>query len=85
MSFDYFSLPLSKIKNFLGKLSYKTGIIVLSICIPFYLLSFIQMGWEISYTTKGILWAVFFGLAKAFQYGGIAILGTEGIKRLKAW
>ena len=28
---------------------------------------------------------IFFGLAKAFQYGGLAILGVEGVRRLKTW
>jgi phosphoglycolate phosphatase len=32
---------------------------------------------------KGILWTVFFGLAKTFQYGGLTILGVEGYKRFK--
>ena len=38
----------------------------------------------LSAATKGVLWAVLFGLAKAFQYGGLSILGVEGVKRLKA-
>ena len=38
----------------------------------------------LSAATKGVLWAVFFGLAKAFQYSGLTILGVEGYKRLKA-
>lgn len=33
---------------------------------------------------KGILWTVLFGMAKAFQYSGLAILGVEGWKRLKS-
>ena len=27
----------------------------------------------------------FFGLAKTFQYGGLAVLGIDGIKRVKMW
>ena len=54
-------------------------------CIPFYILSFAQMTLDLSYTVKGILWVVLFGLAKTFQYAGLAILGVEGIKRLKNW
>lgn len=73
------------IKARLSGLSFKTGLIVLALCIPFYILSFAQMGLDISYTAKGILWAVFFGLAKTFQYAGLAILGVEGVKRLKDW
>ena len=52
-------------------------------CIPFYILSFAQMALPISVKAKGILWIVLFGLAKTFQYGGITILGVEGIKRIK--
>lgn len=33
--------------------------------------------------TKGVLWFILFGLAKCFQYGGLTIIGVEGIKRLK--
>lgn len=67
----------------LQNLSFRTGVIVLCMCIPCYIISFAQMALDISYTLKGVLWAVFFGLAKTFQYGGLAILGVEGIKRLK--
>jgi len=37
----------------------------------------------ISVVAKGILWTLFFGLAKTFQYGGLTILGAEGFRRLK--
>ena len=73
----------SKIKLKLQKLSFRTGIIVLLLCIPFYILSFVQMTFPISVQAKSILWVVLFGLAKTFQYGGITILGVEGVKRLK--
>ena len=72
-----------KIKNWLQSLSFRTGVIVLICCIPFYLLSFAQMLLPISTTAKGVLWAVLFGLAKTFQYGGLTILGMEGYKRIK--
>ena len=39
----------------------------------------------ISAVAKGVLWAIFFGLAKTFQYSGIAVLGAEGLKRVKLW
>lgn len=39
----------------------------------------------ISATAKGVLWVVFFGLAKTFQYSGLAVLGVEGVKRVKSW
>ena len=54
-------------------------------CIPFYILSFAQMLLPISAGAKGVLWVVLFGLAKTFQYGGLTILGAEGVKRLKNW
>ena len=74
---------LLKIKEKLQRLSFRTGVIVLVMCIPFYILSFVQMALPISVKAKGILWIVLFGLAKTFQYGGITILGVEGIKRIK--
>ena len=72
-----------KIKNWLQSLSFRTGVIVLACCIPFYILSFAQMLLPISATAKGVLWAVLFGLAKTCQYGGLTILGVEGYKRIK--
>lgn len=73
-----------KVKAWLQSLSFRTGVIVLLCCIPFYILSFAQMLLPISTTAKGILWTVLFGLAKTFQYGGLTILGVEGYKRLKS-
>lgn len=59
--------------------------VILLLCIPFYILSFAQMVFPfLSPQVKGVLWVVLFGLAKTFQYGGITILGVEGVKRLKA-
>ena len=72
-----------KIKNWLKGLSFRTGVIVLVLCIPFYILSFAQMALPISAKTKGVLWVVLFGLAKTFQWGGITILGVEGLRRVK--
>ncbi|SDF84588.1 phosphoglycolate phosphatase [Bacteroidales bacterium KHT7] len=74
-----------KIKQLLQGLSFKTGVIVLALCIPFYIISFAQMALPISTEMKGMLWVVFFGLAKTFQYGGLTILGVDGWKRLKAY
>lgn len=71
------------VKNWLSGLSFRTGVLVLVLCIPFYILSFAQMALPISASAKGILWIVFFGLAKTFQYGGLTILGAEGIRRIK--
>nr|WP_315407881.1 HAD-IA family hydrolase [uncultured Prevotella sp.] len=73
------------IKGYLQKLSFRTGVIVLLMCIPFYLLSFVQVFFPVSTATKGILFTIFFGLAKSFQYGGIAILGKEGYKQVKGY
>ena len=39
---------------------------------------------HIPMTTKGVLWVVFFGLAKTFQYAALLILGTAGLTRIKA-
>ncbi|MCR5180012.1 MAG: hypothetical protein K6C30_02180 [Bacteroidaceae bacterium] len=78
------SIPVfSKLKSWLQSLSFRTGVIVLMSCIPFYILSFAQMLLPISAAAKGVLWTVLFGLAKTCQYGGLTILGVEGYKRLK--
>ena len=75
---------MKKIKNWLQGLSFKTGTIVLLCCIPFYILSFAQVLLPISAEAKGVLWVILFGLAKTCQYGGLTILGAEGVRRLKA-
>lgn len=77
--------PLTKIKAWLSRLSFRTGVIVLLMCIPCYILSFAQALLPISTSAKFVLWVVLFGLAKTFQYTGIAILGVEGVKRLKRY
>ena len=71
------------IRTWLQSLSFRTGVIVLLCCIPFYILSFAQMLLPISTAAKGILWTVLFGMAKTCQYGGLTILGVEGYRRLK--
>lgn len=76
---------LRRIKNFLQRLSFRTGVIVLLCCVPCYILSFAQMALPISATAKGVLWFILFGMAKTTQYAGLTILGVEGIRRLKAW
>lgn len=73
-----------KMVHWLQSLSFRTGVIVLFCCIPFYILSFAQMLLPISVAAKGILWTILFGLAKTCQYGGLTILGVEGYKRLKS-
>ena len=76
---------MKRIKAFLTRLSFRTGVVVLLCCIPCCILSFAQMALPISNTAKGVLWFVLFGLAKTTQYAGLTILGVEGVKRLKAW
>lgn len=80
---EFFRSIAKNIKEWLGRLSFKTGIIVLVMCIPFYIISFAQMALPISTSAKGALWVIFFGLAKTAQYGGLTILGAEGIRRIK--
>ncbi len=57
--------------------------IVLLMCLLFYILSFAQMLLPVSVELKGILWLLLFGTAKLTQYSGLAIIGAEGIKRIK--
>lgn len=73
------------IKSFFQKLSFKTGLIVLALCVLFYVISFAQMSLNISVTLKTVLWIVFFGLAKTAQYLAIVILGVDGVRRIKSW
>jgi len=80
---DREKLTVQKMKHWLQSLSFRTGVIVLLSCIPFYILSFAQMMLPISVAAKGVLWTVFFGMAKTCQYGGLTILGVEGYKRFK--
>ena len=72
-----------RIKEFLQRLSFRTGMIVLALCVPFYILSFAQMALPLSAYAKGVLGFVLFGLAKTFQYAGLTIVGVEGIKKLR--
>ena len=44
-----------QIKTWLQSLSFRTGVIVLLSCIPFYILSFAQMLLPISVAAKGVL------------------------------
>ena len=73
-----------RIKNWLSSLSFKTGVVVICCSLLCYLLSFLQGLLPISLASKGVLWVVFYGLAKTFQYVGLLILGKEGIHKLKA-
>lgn len=75
----------NRIKSWLSRLSFRTGIIMLIACVVCYAISFAQFMLPLSITIKGILWIVFFGMAKTLQYSAIMVLGAEGIKRLKQW
>ena len=81
---EFFRRILDKIKAFLQRLSFRTGVIVLASCVVFYILSFAQMALPISPALKGVLWFVLFGMAKTTQYAGLAIVGVEGWRRIKA-
>ncbi|MBO7189296.1 MAG: hypothetical protein J6U93_04995 [Alistipes sp.] len=74
---------LERIKEFLSRLSVRTGVIILAVCVVCYIASFAQMLLPISATAKGILWFILFGLAKTTQYTALAILGVNGWKALK--
>lgn len=78
-----FRIFIRKTKRWLAGFSFRTGLIVLGFCVLFYILSFAQMLLPISNALKGTLWFWLFGLAKLTQYAGLAIIGVEGVKRLK--
>lgn len=82
---EWFKAVVSRIKAWLSRLSFRTGVIILALCIPCYILSFAQMMLPISNTAKGVLWFILFGMAKTTQYTGLTIIGVEGWKRLKEW
>ena len=73
------------LKSLLAKLSFRTGVIFLIACVICYIISFSQMLLPISATAKSVLWFIFFGLAKATQYTGLAIVGVEGWQRIKSY
>lgn len=77
-----------RFKDWLASLSFRTGIIVLLLCLLCYAISFLQMllpsEW-LSIEGKGVVWFVFFGLAKTFQYTALLILGKEGWQRVRAY
>ena len=75
----------NRIRKWLSGLSFRTGVIVLLSCVVFYAISFGQLLIPMSPVWHTALWVIFFGLAKTAQYGGLAILGVEGYKRLKKY
>lgn len=78
-----FRIFMRRCRKHLSRLSFRTGVIVLLSCILFYILSFAQMLLPISAAAKGILWFVLFGMAKTTQYTGLAIVGVEGVRRIR--
>ena len=69
-------------KRWLSRLPYWVGVVVTAGCIPFYIISFAQFAMPISPEWKAALWTIFFGMAKLFQYCGLAILGAKGLSQL---
>ena len=76
---------LLPVKQWLAGLSFRTGVVVLSSCVVFYALSFAALALPVSAALRGALWFVLFGCAKTAQYGGLLILGVEGVRRVKRW
>jgi len=74
---------MDKIKKWLASLSYRTGLYVVGVCVICYIVSFAQMLLPISVAAKGVLWVIFFGLAKTAQYSALLILGKAGIQSLR--
>ena len=83
MSEEKSQKPPGKFKQWLSRLSPRVGVILLIICVLCYTISFGQMLLPIDPKLKGVLWVVFFGLAKPFQYAGLAIVGVAEVKRWK--
>ena len=82
---DIFRRFAARTKALLARLSFRTGVIILALCVPCYILSFAQMLLPISAAAKSVLWFVLFGMAKTTQYAGLAIIGVEGWRRVKRW
>ena len=82
---QFWSSVKDRLKSLLSKLSFRTGVIILISCVVFYILSFVQALLPLSTSTKGVLFIVFFGLAKTTQYTGLAIVGVKGWQRIKAY
>ena len=81
---QYLIRAFTATKRWLASLSFRTGVIILAICVVLYILSFAQMLLPISNSAKVTLWVILFGLAKATQYTGLAIVGVEGWRRIKS-
>lgn len=73
-----------KVRDWLGGLSFRTGLAVAGLCVLCYVLSFAQMLLPLSVSAKGALWVVLYGLAKTLQYSALLILGKEGVARIRS-
>lgn len=82
---QFFERSKQTLKQLLSKFSFRTGVIMLLLCVLFYAFSFIQTLLPLSAATKSVLFILFFGLAKTTQYTGLAIVGVEGWQRIKAY
>ena len=76
---------IARVKSSLARLSFGQGVVVLLLAVVFYVASFAQMALPISAKAKSVLWIVLFGCAKTAQYTGLAIVGVEGWRRIKAY
>ncbi|MBE6318843.1 MAG: hypothetical protein E7081_07725 [Bacteroidales bacterium] len=74
---------MKRLKIWLQGLSFRTGVVVIILSVICYVISFAQILLPIGTSAKWVIWFVFFGMAKTFQYSGLAILGVAGIQRLK--
>jgi len=76
---------IQRLKIWFQGFSPQTGVNLLIICVVLHILAFGQIALPFfSPATKKTLGVVLFSLAKAFQYSGLAIVGVEGYKKLKA-
>lgn len=81
---NYMKELIARLRQRLSRLSFRTGMWVLGFCVLCYATSFAQMLLPVPAWVKGVLWAVFYGLAKASQYTALLILGKAGWERLKS-
>lgn len=80
-----FSIILEKVRSWLSRLSFRTGVIVLVLCVILHVAAFVPLAFDLSAQFKAIWWFWCFGAAKATQYTGLAIVGAEGVKRLRRY
>lgn len=82
---EWLKRHINEVKLSLAQLSFRQGVVVLIVCVLLYVASFAQMALPISAKAKSVLWIVLFGCAKTAQYTGLAIVGVEGWRRIKAY